>query len=353
MKKVIIPLLVLIPALAWFAWGQGSQTIASATSITLPNSVLEPNFPAPFIRITGTAEIDTITPNDSTWTGCVWLMPEGAWTTGTSGNISGAYTAVPGNKMRFCYDGTHWTNTLNAYTNPTPLPTATPQTIPATPTPVTIPPTPTPAYTATPQTIPNTPTPLPTAATAGYVLTATGASTFSWQNNPSTTIPSVSSWYTIPYNTASSTQAYSSLTTREVQLFSIPFNITVNKMYWWISTNTTTGTVKNCVYSADGATKYIDVTTTPTGSTGIQTATVSAVTLPAGLYYMVIGCATTCSHTVTAGVVETTATMFGAGTPSGKLPWHGQVTHSSGTCNATLGTVTGGTDKPVLFRLDN
>ena len=192
-----------------------------------------------------------------------------------------------------------------------------------------------------------------TAPTVGYVLTATSATTATWQNNPSTSIPSVASWSSIPYNTATSTQAYSSLTTRETQLFSLPFNITVNQINWWISTNTTTGTVKLCVYSADGATKYIDQTVTPTGSTGIQTTNPSAVALTAGLYYAVIGCATTCSHTVTAGVAETTATMFGAGTPSGKRPWHGLVTHTSGTCNATLGTVTGGTDKPVLLRFDN
>ena len=192
-----------------------------------------------------------------------------------------------------------------------------------------------------------------TAPTGGYVLTATSATDATWQNNPSTSIPSISSWSSIPFNTATSTQAYLSLTTREVGLFGLPFNITLNKIYWWISTNTTTGTVKLCVYTADGATKKVDLTVTPTGSTGIQTASPSAVALTAGLYYVVIGCATTCSHTVTSGVVETTATMFGAGTPSGKLPWHGQVTHSSGTCNAALGTVTGGTDKPILFRFDN
>lgn len=191
-----------------------------------------------------------------------------------------------------------------------------------------------------------------TAPTGGYVLMATDSTHATWQSNPSTSIPSVKSWSTIPYNTASSTQAYSSLTTREVQLFALPFNITVNQLSEWISTDTTAGTTKLCVYSADGATKYIDVTNTPSG-TGVQNTAVSAVTLGAGLYYFVIGCATTCSHTSVAGVVETTATMFGSATPTGKLPWHGQVTHTSGTCNATLGTVTGGTDKPILIRVDN
>jgi hypothetical protein len=158
---------------------------------------------------------------------------------------------------------------------------------------------------------------------------------------------------TIPFYAQSSTQAYSSLTTREAYYFEVTKPITVNKMYWWISTNTTTGTVKNCVYTANGATKVIDVTTTPTGSTGVQTATVSAVLLNPGGYYMVLGCATTCSHTAVAAPVEATSTMYGAGTPAGKTVWHGTVSHTSGTCNTTLGTVTGAVDKTIGFRLDN
>jgi hypothetical protein len=188
---------------------------------------------------------------------------------------------------------------------------------------------------------------LPAAHAVGW-LKNDGAGNLAW----TVPITTISSWSTIPYNNASSTQAYSSLTTREVQLFSLPFTITVNQISQWISTDTTAGTTKLCVYSADGATKYIDVTESPSG-TGIQNTTVASVTLSPGQYYFVVGCATTCSHTSVSGVVESTATMFGSTTPSGKLPWHGQVTHTSGTCNSTLGTVTGGTDKPILFRLDN
>ena len=370
MKKALA-LLVLI---AGVAWGQGPVSIPSAATITLPSALWNSNYPPPMLRITGTTEIDNITVPYTGFTGCVWVMPEGAWTTGTSGNILSVMTATAGQETQFCYNGTKWTVPIQGAAGA-------------------------PATVAVTSTSSNT---LGTGSqTFGYAAVAnigwtTGtrlratADTTHYEEGLVTAVSSTSatilmdyfvgsgtytSWalgltgipgttgangaatvttYDIPpFNTASSTQAYSSLTTREVQLFHLPFNLTVNKINWWISTNTTTGTVKVCVYSEDGSSKPIDITVTPTGSTGIQTGTVSGVALTPGNYYMAIGCATTCSHTVTAGVVETTATMFGSTTPSGKKPYHGQVTHSSGTCNATLGTVTGGTDKPILFRLDN
>jgi len=159
---------------------------------------------------------------------------------------------------------------------------------------------------------------------------------------------------TVSPSEQSTTQAYSSLTTREAEFFVVPNPITVNKISYWETVNTTTGTVKICVYSSNGAAKPIDTTITPTGAAGAQTVTLGApVTLSPGGYYIITGCATTCSHTVTAGAIETTSTLYGAGTPTGKLPWHGTVTHASGVCNAALGTVTGGTDAPIGFRLDN
>lgn len=150
----------------------------------------------------------------------------------------------------------------------------------------------------------------------------------------------------------SSTQAYSSLTSREAEHFVLTNPITVNQISYNEVTNTTAGTVKICVYTDDGGTKPIDVTITPSG-TGTQSVTVGTITLNPGGYYLVTGCATTCSHTVTAAAIEGGGTLWGAGTPSGKKPYHGTVTHTSGTCNATLGTVTGGTDKPIGYRLDN
>lgn len=77
--------------------------IASATTIAPTASIT---------HITGTTPIATITaPALFIGTGrggCITLVPDGAWTTTTAGNISVALTASVGQAIKFCYDGTHW-----------------------------------------------------------------------------------------------------------------------------------------------------------------------------------------------------------------------------------------------------
>ncbi len=48
----------------------------------------------PFHRVTGTTEIATITVPYTGFTGVIFLVATGAWTTATSGNIAKAITAV-------------------------------------------------------------------------------------------------------------------------------------------------------------------------------------------------------------------------------------------------------------------
>lgn len=63
---------------------------------------------APITHITGTTQITTITaPSQFTQTGyggCFTLIPDGAWSTGTSGNIAVALTATVSQSIMFCYD---------------------------------------------------------------------------------------------------------------------------------------------------------------------------------------------------------------------------------------------------------
>lgn len=59
-------------------------------------------------HITGTATITTLTPPRTYFTGCVSLIPDGAWQTATGGNIALASTAVVGKVLRECYDGNKW-----------------------------------------------------------------------------------------------------------------------------------------------------------------------------------------------------------------------------------------------------
>jgi len=62
-------------------------------------------------HVTGTAAIDTFTlPSawGATYGGCINLIPDGAWTTTTAGNIAVASTAIVGKVLTECWDGTKW-----------------------------------------------------------------------------------------------------------------------------------------------------------------------------------------------------------------------------------------------------
>lgn len=73
--------------------------IASATTITLSH---------PVHKVTGTTEITTINPPFTGFVGHVTLVPTGAWTTATGGNIATAHTAVANRPVFLYYDGSTW-----------------------------------------------------------------------------------------------------------------------------------------------------------------------------------------------------------------------------------------------------
>lgn len=75
------------------------ETIASATTIAPVKSL---------VHITGTATIQTITPPTNLATtgqgGCIRLIPDGLFSTNTSGNIALASTAAVSRVLQMCYD---------------------------------------------------------------------------------------------------------------------------------------------------------------------------------------------------------------------------------------------------------
>jgi lysophospholipase L1-like esterase len=80
------------------------SAIASAATIAPTNALT---------HITGTAAIDTITVptvvvSGGSFRGCLILIPDGAFTTTTAGNIAVASTAAVGKALEMCYDGTKW-----------------------------------------------------------------------------------------------------------------------------------------------------------------------------------------------------------------------------------------------------
>lgn len=70
--------------------------LASAATIT-PTSAIH--------HVTGTAAISTITP-PSGFSGNIWLIPDGAWTMTTGGNIAIGVTAVVNQVLAMTYDPT-------------------------------------------------------------------------------------------------------------------------------------------------------------------------------------------------------------------------------------------------------
>ena len=143
-----------------------------------------------------------------------------------------------------------------------------------------------------------------------------------------------------------------SLTVRKVALFNVPYTMTVNQLTYNIGAVTTAGTYKVCVYSEDGATKLIDVTSL-TNVVNVNNVAVAAVALNPGNYYIAMGCATTCSNTITMFTTTAAAWINGASVPAGKKIYEGTVTHTSGICNAALGTITGAASQAPVMRLDN
>ncbi len=64
---------------------------------------------ATITHITGSAAISTITIPVASFVGCLKLVPDGAFTLATGGNIALASTAVVNRTLEVCYDGTSWT----------------------------------------------------------------------------------------------------------------------------------------------------------------------------------------------------------------------------------------------------
>jgi hypothetical protein len=60
-------------------------------------------------HITGTGSVQTMSLPVTGFVGCVYLVPDAAFTTVTGGNIAKASTAVVDKTLIMCFDGTDWT----------------------------------------------------------------------------------------------------------------------------------------------------------------------------------------------------------------------------------------------------
>jgi hypothetical protein len=82
-----------------------TTAVASASTISPPTGI---NFSIQIFHISGTTQINTINLPYTGFTGTICLIPDAAFTTGTSGNIALASTAVIKRALYLTYDGSKW-----------------------------------------------------------------------------------------------------------------------------------------------------------------------------------------------------------------------------------------------------
>lgn len=136
----------------------------------------------------------------------------------------------------------------------------------------------------------------------------------------------------------------------------LPHVITVNKLSIGVSAVTTAGTLDIGIYSESGQTKEIDITTASISAAGSDTTTVSpAVTLSAGIHWVVVVPNGTANITLGCwqGVGDSNTQMLSI---TSEPRYSGTQAVSAGTLPTTFdpaGTITAGSNRTIMFRLDN
>lgn len=103
----------------------------------------------------------------------------------------------------------------------------------------------------------------------------------------STTCISIMPASTQPRGGSVTSVTMNSNTTGYCMSFDLPFDITVNKLSFRNASVTVSGTCDIGIYSEDGQTKHIDITTATMTGAGVVHTAVSSVSLSAGRYYVV------------------------------------------------------------------
>ena len=138
--------------------------------------------------------------------------------------------------------------------------------------------------------------------------------------------------------------------------FTLERAITVNKISLNVTAVGTSGTINIGVFSQDGQTRHISVTTATISGTGVVTTSVSSVSLSAGIYYIVFGSVSTADITFSSWLDIGTISVFDAISSEPRLS--GQLTVTASTMPSTFSTADSGTfqnstNSNIVFRLDN
>lgn len=156
----------------------------------------------------------------------------------------------------------------------------------------------------------------------------------------------------MPYSGAG-TRALNNNVDGYVHLFSLDKQIIVNKITINVTAVGASGTINIGVFSADGQTRHISVTTGTISGTGLVTTSVSAVTLPAGNYLLLLGSVSTADISVSQWTALSPISAFRAVSGEPTICGTYTVTASTMPATLTLASISSGTDGAFAFRLDN
>lgn len=138
--------------------------------------------------------------------------------------------------------------------------------------------------------------------------------------------------------------------------FRLVKGITVNKISFNVTAVGAAGTVRIGVYSEDGQTREIDVTSGTISGTGVATVSVSAVALSAGIHYIIFAIQTGANLTFSSWQALATVDTFSSISSEPRLM--GVLTVTAGALPTTFTTTSSGTWQSdtsggVVVRLDN
>lgn len=133
----------------------------------------------------------------------------------------------------------------------------------------------------------------------------------------------------------------------------VPFKITVNKISIDVNAVTVAGTFDIVLYSEDGQTQLISVTTASISATGTNTTAVGSVVIPAGVYYIAINPNGTVNCDIRMFQTFNEATLSGGVTSEPRLC--GTATITAGTPASTFdpASITSVAIATLICRLDN
>lgn len=188
------------------------------------------------------------------------------------------------------------------------------------------------------------------AGTSGQVLTSNGAGVDPTFQAATAGTP-LTTYFTrmMGHSQGLTSATMNSNTTMRATLFNLPGSITVNSIVFDVTTVSVAGTLDFSLYTEDGQTRSISVTTANISGIGVQSVAVSSVTLPAGNYWL-----TTNSNTTADIALRTLALQPVLLVPTGEPPLTGTLTVTAGTPPTSFTPTSITSDSNALIvRLEN